>query len=180
MRRLEENIEVLQAIVAVHASQVPQRPLPQPEPEADFTWKIVNFTRKLAQAKSDNHTCTVQSEPFFCSHGYKVRLEINLRPMGYAEYVGVYLGLVKSDRDGTLPWPFTKCVTFILVDQQDDLRQRQNIEKTLIPNVEEVFKRPRQRENAAMGFSDFVKHSTLRTRKYITDHAVYIKVLVDP
>jgi hypothetical protein len=183
VKLLGQKIEVLQTIGAAHAplaTQFPQRP--QQEPEPDYTWKIANFTRKLAQAKSDNDDGIIQSEPFFSRHGYKMKLQVQLNeaPRGYAGYMGVYLVLMKSDRDGTLPWPFTKRFTFVLVDQQDDLGQRQNIEEALTPSGQENFKRPTQRENVGRGRPQFVKHSTLRTRQYIRDHAVYIKILVDP
>ena len=185
MKLLWQKIDLLQAIGAAHAplaTQFPQRPLHQQEPEPDFTWKIVNFTRKLAQANSNNDYGMIESEPFFTSHGYKMKLSVNFNeaPSGYAGCMGVYLILMKSDRDGTLPWPFTKRHTFVLVDQQDDLGQRQNIEVAFTPNGQEHFKRPRQRENGGMGIPRFVKHSTLRTGQYIRDHAVYIKILVDP
>jgi hypothetical protein len=95
--------------------------------------------------------------------------------------MGVYLTLMKGNRDGDLPWPFTKRYTFVLVDQQDDLGQRQNISCTTVPDGQEVaFKRPRQRENVGRGAPQFVKHSTLRSRQYIRDDAVYIKLLIDP
>jgi hypothetical protein len=70
--------------------------------------------------------------------------------------------------------------TFVLVDQQDDIRQRQNIEAIFTPNGREEFKKPRQCENRGRGNPQFVKHSTLRTRQYVRDHAVFVKILVDP
>ena len=172
-------MEVLQANVGAHASQAPQRL--QQEPEADYTLKIVNFTRKLAQAKSNNDCGRIESEPFFTSHGYKMKLWVYLNeaPSGYAGYMGVFIILMKSDRDADLPWPFTKRLTFILVDQQDDLSQRQNIEKGFVPEGQDEFKRPRQRENKGYGYQNFVKHSTLRTRQYMRDDAVYMKILLD-
>jgi hypothetical protein len=185
VKLLGQKIEVLQAIGSAHsplATQFPQRPLHQQEPEPDYTWKIANFTRKLALAKSDYDDGIIQSEPFFSSHGYKMKLQvqINEAPSGFAGNMGVYLVLMKNDRDGTLPWPFTKRCTCVLVDQQDDLSQRQNIEAVITPSGEEEFKRPRQREYRGWGEAQFVKHSTLRTRQYIRDHVVYIKILVDP
>jgi hypothetical protein len=159
-----------------------QQPLPNQEPEADYTWKIANFTRKLAQAISNNDYGTIDSEPFFSSHGYRMKVSSHLNegPDGDTGYTGINIRLMKSDRDGALAWPFTKRFTFVLVDQQDDLSQRQNITGSGVPDGQVEFKRPRQRENGGMGFSRFVKHSTLRTRQYIRDHAVYIKVIVDP
>ena len=181
MRRLGQKIEVLQAIVGAHAPQAAQRPLPQEEPEADYTLKIVSFTRRLAQAKSNNDFGRIENEPFFTSHGYKMKLWVYLNegPRGYADYMGVFIILMKSDRDADLPWPFKKRLTFILVDQQDDLSQRQNIEKGFVPEGQEEFKRPTQRENKGYGFQNFVKHSTLRTRQYMRDDAVYMKILLD-
>ncbi len=176
---------MLQAIGAAHAPlamQVPRLPLPQQEPEPDYTWKIANFPRKLAQAKSNNNCGDIESEPFFSSHGYKMKISSHLNegPIGNSGYMGIYIHLMKSDRDEALPWPFTKRYTFVLVDQQDDLNQRQNIYETSVPDGEANFKRPRRRENPGCGTSHFVKHATLRTRQYISDYAVYIKVIVDP
>jgi TNF receptor-associated factor 4 len=183
VKLLGQKIEVLQAIGAAHApsaTQFPQRPQQQPEP--DYTLKIANFTRKLAQAKSDNDNGIIQSEPFYSSHGYKMKLQVQLNeaPYGYAGYMGAYLILMKSDRDGALRWPFTKRFTFVLVDQQDDLSQRQNIKLTIVTEGENPFQRPREHKNTSGGNRQFVKHSTLRTRQYIRDDTVYIKILVDP
>ena len=141
-------MEALQPIGAAHApleTQFPQRSLPEQEPEADYTLKIANFTRKLAQAKSDNDYGGIESEPFFSCHGYKMKLVVHLNeaPCGYAGYMGVYIKLIKSDRDGTLAWPFTKRFTFVLVDQQDDLSQRENIQVTIGPEGEKIYQRPR-------------------------------------
>ena len=182
---LGQKLEVLQAIGVANATlatQFPQRTLPQQEPAADYTLKITNFTRKLAQAKSENDYGRIQSEPFFSSHCYKMKISVHLNeaPGGYAGYISVYIALMKSDRDGTLAWPFTKRFTFVLVDQQDDLNQRENIEYAIVPDGEEEFRRPRKLENIGWGEPQFVKHSTLRTRQYIRDHTVYIKILVDP
>ena len=167
------------------ARTVPQavsHPLPIREPEPDYTWKIANFTRKLARAKSEDDYGDIESEPFFCSHGYKMKVSAHLNegPSGKTGYMGIYIHLMKSDRDGTLPWPFSKRYTFVLVDQQDDLNQRQNIKYSGVPQGEKNFTRPRQRESMGWGTPDFVKHSTLHSRQYIRDYAVYIKVIIDP
>ena len=167
-------------LATVHAPHVVQVPSLGPEPA--YTWKIANFTRKLARAISDNDNGDNESEPFFSSHGYKMKVAVHLNegPNGKSGYMGIYLILVKGDRDGTLPWPFTKKTTFYLIDQQDDFVQRQNVEYTLVPYRQEEFQRPRQRENGGFGVERFIKHSTLRTRQYIRDHAVFIKIVVDP
>lgn len=187
MRLLGQKIEVLQAINSAHAhlaTQSPQQPITAQEEPAvpDYTWKIANFTRKLAQANSNDDCGGIESEPFFSSHGYKMKVSaiLNEGPYGKSGYMGIFIQLIKGDRDGSLPWPFTEPITFDLVDQQDDPSKRQNISETLVPEGQREFKRPRQRENEGYGYDQFVKHSTLRTRQYIRDHAVYIKVFIDP
>ena len=124
--------------------QIQQRSSHQ-EPETAYTLKIANFTRKLAQAKFDNDLGAIKSEPFFSSHEYKMKLlvQLNEGPEGFSGYMGVYMCLMKSDRDETLTWPFTKLYTFILVDKQDYNSQRQNIEECLILAGQDSFKRPR-------------------------------------
>ena len=184
MRLLGQKIEVLQAINSAHAHLSPQQSFTaQQEPAVpDYTWKIANFTRKLAQANSNNDSGDIESEPFFSSHGYKMKViaYLNEGPSGNTGYMGIYIRLIKGDRDGSLPWPFTKPIAFDLVDQQDDPSERRNIRGTLVPEGEKEFKRPRERENKGYGYTRFVKHSTLRTRQYIRDHAVYIKVFIGP
>ena len=184
MRLLGQKIEVLQAINSAHAHLSPQQPITAQQGLAvpDYTWKIANFTRKLAQANSNNDYGAIETEPFFSSHGYKMRVfaHLNEGPNGKSGYMGIYIQLIKGDRDGSLPWPFTKPVTFDLVDQQDDPNKKENIRRAFVPEGQRVFKRPEQRENEGYGCICFVKHSTLRTRQYIRDHAVYIKVSIDP
>ena len=177
---------MLQAINSAHAhlaTQSPQQPITAQQESAvpDYTWKIANFTRKLAQANSNNDYGEIESEPFFSSHGYKMKViaYLNEGPSGNTGYMGIYIQLIKGDRDGSLPWPFTKPIAFDLVDQQDDPNKKENISET-VPKGEKQLKRPRQRENEGWGYDRFVKLSTLRTRQCIRDHAVYIKVFIDP
>ncbi|XP_028393158.1 TNF receptor-associated factor 3-like isoform X3 [Dendronephthya gigantea] len=178
----DEDVRILQheILATAHAPSLSKVPLKEAEPA--YTWKIANITRKLARAISDNDCGDLESEPFFSSHGYKLKVLVCLNegPRDRSGYTGIYLTLVKGDRDGTLPWPFTKKTTFILVDQQDDIAQRQNVEHIMVPEGEKEFKRPRQRENKSRGTDEFIKHSTLRSRQYIRDHAVFIKIVVEP
>ena len=185
MRLLGQKVELLQAIVSRHAPQAmqfPQQPLPRQVRQHDNILRIPNFSRNLAQAISYNVCGQIESEPFFSSHGYKMKLQIHLNqaPRGYPGYMGAYVALMKSDRDENLPWPFTKRVMFVVVDQQDDPSQGQNIEEVLVPRGENNFNRPTQRENTGRGLLDFVEHSALPARQYIRDDTVLIMVMVDP
>ena len=110
----------------------------------------------------------------------KLRVHLNEALSGFAGHMGVYLCLLKSERDECLTWPFTKRFKFVLIDQQDYVPERQDIHYTIIPAGQVAFRRPSWRENESWGAPDFVQHSTLRTRLYVRDHAMYIKLFVYP
>ncbi|XP_028418588.1 TNF receptor-associated factor 1-like [Dendronephthya gigantea] len=144
----DEDVRILrhEILATAHAPSLSKVPLQEAEPA--YTWKIANFTRKLARAISDNDCGDLESEPFFSSHGYKLKVLVlsERRSRDRSGYMGIYLTLVKGDRDGTLPWPFTKKTTFILVDQQDDIAQRQNVKHIMVPEGEKEFKTKTTRE----------------------------------
>ena len=150
-------------------------------PTVTIPLKIPNFTRKLNQAKSSNGYGDIDSEPFYTSHGYRLKISVRLNegPCGYTGYMGVYLHLVKGDHDESLEWPFNKRVTFIVVDQQNNGLQVNNYDITLTPEGEEYFNRPVVEINRGCGFSQFMLHSTLRARQYIKNHTVYIAVDIE-
>ena len=151
-------------------------------PTVTIALKIPDFTRRLSQAKSGNSFGRIDGEPFYTSHGYKLSIstDLNEGPRGYTGYMGVYLNLMKGDHDDNLEWPFNKRVKFIVVDQQDSRQQVSNYEMTLIPEGQETFNRPvAESSKSYNGFSQFMPHSTLRTRQYIKNHAVYIVVAIE-
>ena len=151
------------------------------ESEADYILKIDGFNAKLAAAKRQQNFGSVQSGSFYSRYRYKMKLFVHLNeaPCGFAGYMGVYINLMKGDLDGCLDWPFTKRVSFVLVDQQDNCWERQNETCVLVPAGEEEFRRPQQFENGGVGYNRFVKHSLLHSREYVRDSTVFIKVFVD-
>ena len=150
-------------------------------PTVTIAVKIPNFTRKLNQAISGNNFGKIYGEPFYTSHGYrmKVLVSLNLGPCGYTGYMGVYLYLVRGEHDESLEWPFTKRVTFIVVDQQNNELDVNNYETTMTPEGQEQFNRPVAESNEGLGFQKFMLHSTARSRQYIKNGAVYIAVEVE-
>ena len=150
-------------------------------PTVTIALKIPNFTRKLNIAKSSNDYGRIDGESFYTSHGYRMKavVYLNQGPNGYTGYMGVYLSLMKGDHDDSLEWPFNKRVTFIVVDQQNNGLQVNNHEVTLIPEGEKQLNRPTVESNQGYGFSQFMLHSTLRTRQYIKNHTVYIVVAIE-
>ena len=150
-------------------------------PAVTIALNIPNFTRKLNEAKSSNNYGRIDGEPFYTSHGYRIKIVVYLNqgPCGYTGYMGVYLHLLPGDYDDSLKWPFNKKVTFIVVDQQDNGLQVNNHEIYMTPEGQEEFNRPAVENKTGRGFSQFMLHSTLRTRQYIKNHAVYIAVDIE-
>ena len=107
-------------------------------------------------------------------------VNLNERREIHKGHMGVYIALMKSDHDGILSWPFNKSYTFTLIDQQDKEQERKNIERTITPQGEGNFKRPKDLANLGYGYAKFVSHKTLETRKYIKDDTVFITVSVKP
>lgn len=96
----------------------------------------------------------------------------------------MYIQLLKGEYDPLLVWPFQQEVKFTLIDQQNDVEERRNIVKVLAPagNNEGVvnFQRPIRSSNTGRGYAKFVPHDVIRTRRYIRDDVMFLKIEVDP
>ena len=150
-------------------------------PTVTIALKIPDFTRKLNEAKSSNDYGEIHSEPFYTSHGYRMEIFVRLNqgPRGYTGYMGIYFCLMRGDDDDSLEWPFSKKLTFVVVDQQNSGFQVNSRVQTLTPPGEaELFHRPGF-DTGFCGFPRFMLHSTLRTRQYIKNDTVYIAVAIE-
>ena len=150
-----------------------------PEESHIFIWKITNFENKLREGKNNRYVDSVS----FYLYGYKlmVRLFPNGQDNGENTHLSIYIVVTKGEYDTILPWGFSKQVTFTLIDQQDDLNRRQNVVMgfTAHPN-NKAFKKPVEGETrTGWGFPQFVSHSDLRTRRFIVEDTLFIKVQVD-
>jgi hypothetical protein len=151
-------------------------------PTVTVALNIPNFTRKLNEANSSNDKGQINGDPFYSSHGYKMRIFVQLNEAfhGFTGYMGVYLQLMQGDNDDCLKWPFDKRVTFIVVDQQDNQSQVDNFEKRMDPAGEKSFDKPSVESKVGHGLPKFMLHSALRSRQYVRNHTVYIAVAIEP
>lgn len=144
-----------------------------------YTWKINGFSEVLGQAK--NQESRIESEPFY-HNGYKFRmlLKPNGNKAGKNTHLSVYFQIMKGEYDAILPWPFQKKLKFALIDQQENLNDRENIVLSFTANPEnrECFGRLVTDENAGHGFPMFVSHDQLRERRYIVDDTIFIQLQV--
>jgi len=150
-------------------------------PRVPHTWKITGYSQVMKQAKSGEVT-EIKSAPFY-DHGYKFRLSLDANGHGTGKdtHLSIFFHLMKGEYDAILPWPFCKKMTFTLVDQQEDLNDRENFAVTFTADKEKCkrsFKRPVEEENSGWGFPKFVSHNKLQERRYIVDDTIFIQVEV--
>ena len=146
-----------------------------------FVWKVKDFDKILQQAKNGSKK-EVYCIPFYTGkQGYK--LAICIRPEGEMtkrnRYLSVLLRIMKGNFDAVLPWPLRCDITFTLIDQQDNLNERQNVSQSCL--AEPPFERPISNYSFSdRGFSAFVSHKKLMTRRYIVNDTLFIQVDVRP
>ena len=89
-----------------------------------FIWKITNFENQL-KSNMDRY---MESVPFY-THGYKLMLGLypNGHDAGKNTHLSIYIFVLKGEYDVILPWGFPKKVTFTLIDQQDNPKQRKDV-----------------------------------------------------
>ena len=145
------------------------------------TWKINNFSEVLRKAKAGEET-RISNDPFY-DYGYKFQLVLWPNGLGKGKntHVTLFISILKSDYDAMLPWPFHKKVTFTLIDQQQEEKDKMNIVQSFIadPNLKN-FARPEEYSNIGEGLCTFVSHTDLRTRRYMVDDVILIQVKIDP
>ena len=136
----------------------------------------------MRKAKAGEQT-EIYSAPFH-DYGYKFKLELNPNGFGAGEdtHLSIFIRITKSDYDAMLPWPFHKIVTFTLIDQQQEEKDKMNIVKSFTADPERLrnFARPETDSNIGWGFHKFVSHTYLTTRRYVVDDAIFIQVKIDP
>lgn len=88
---------------------------------------------------------------------------------------------MKGERDDILPWPFYEKVTFILIDQQEHPKYRENLVVSFTEDpTKKNFARPVSFENVGRGYNEFVPHTKRSERRYLVDDTIRIQVKVEP
>lgn len=148
-----------------------------------FVWRVDGVNEILNKAKKIGRTYSLFSEPFFTGKpGYKLiaRLYPDGDQTNRNRYLSVCIGVMRHKYDATLSWPFYQKVTFTLIDQQDDEAARSNVRQFFITNPScPSTERPTTEQNEVYdGIARFVSHNILRTRRYVVDDTLFLKVEV--
>ena len=178
-RKLEEKLEALQTQLETKVNA---------DKGADnkrFIWKIENFREILKQAKAGVKK-EIVSDPFYTGcYGYKLKVIVlpyieGLTQLDDSLYFGI--ASVESEYDDILPWPFRKKITFTVIDQNEDLKERDNITADLRPSSKApIFcGRPTGHLSFDSDRMFFVPHKRLQTRRYLLNDNLFLQVDVGP
>ena len=148
-------------------------------------WKIKNWSEILRQAKEGKKN-TIESDPFYTGrHGYKLKVIVFPNYDDYPSeelpfskpHISVVIVLMEGEYDDILPWPFRKKITFTVIDQNEDLKERQNVTSYLSPYI--YTERPRENLTPESSISYLISHETLQTRRYIVNDTLFLQVDID-
>ena len=154
-----------------------------------FIWKIKSFSESLRQAKEGVKE-KIESDPFYTGrYGYKLKVFAHpyfkeLSPISPQFVIGIVL--MEGKYDGILPWPFSRKITFTIIDQNSDLKERKNYSHFFSPRKRELkdmkfLERPGGKVKAVESEPlFFMPHKVLRTRSYIVNDTLFLQVDVGP
>ena len=147
--------------------------------DGTFLWKIDEFQRRFREA-AEGKTISIYSPPFYTSrYGYKLCARAYLNgdgPLGKGKYISLFIVVMRGEYDALLSWPFQQKITMKLLDQE----RISHVTETFRPDPNSSsFQRPRSEMNIASGCPAFCSHSLLRSRGYVRDDTVFIKIIVD-
>jgi len=143
-----------------------------------MVWKIDNYDHRYNQAVTGKTTALHSAPAFTDKYGYKfcARLYLNGDGMGKGTHMSLFFVLMKSEFDNLLQWPFTKTVTFTLINQDNpDL----NVKESFNADVNSSsFKKPTKQMNIASGCPFFVSQEKLKKPGYIKSQCFFLEVKI--
>jgi len=150
-----------------------------------FIWKINDF--KIQMGEDGNlHSVPFYTDRTESNYGYKLKVLIDK-----GRYVRTYDGLMmrgitlwivlmKGEYDAILPWPFKNKLKITLIDQQEDLVERENFVTVFIPeNNQDAFAKPVNEWNTPCVCCRIPK-KTLYSRRYLVDDTLFLQFEVSP
>ena len=186
-RKLEEKLKALQEQIDMKVST------DKDGGNTRFIWKITSFGESLRQAKKGAKN-KIESNSFYTGcYGYKLKVFAYHYVPGTmllpcASHLSIGIVLMAGEYDDMLPWPFSKKITFKIIDQNKDLKERQNHTDKLSPTKRELLnpfreifsRRPVGKKIVETVLWNFITHEKLQTRRYIVNDTLFLQVDVEP
>ena len=136
--------------------------------DGQLLWKITEFSRRKNEAVSGQKV-SFYSPCFFTSrYGYKMcaRIYLNGDGAGRGTHISVFFGVLPSQYDASLRWPFSQKVTFMLLDQD------------FVSHITASFI-PDPNSHSFQGCPMFCSLEELNSHAYVRDDVMFVKVIVD-
>ena len=160
-----------------------------------FIWKMTFFSESLRLVREGVKE-RIECDPFYTGrYGYKLKVFAYPYHTGYvfalAPHLSIGIVLMEGEYDNILTWPFSKKITFTVIDQNKDLKERQNHIDYLSPRkhskLESFFsqdlfsQRPGEKMMTIEGeIPCFISQETLQTRPFIVNDTLFIQVDIEP
>ncbi|KAL4219122.1 Tnf receptor-associated factor 2 [Mactra antiquata] len=148
--------------------------------DGTFMWRVSEFSKKHQDAVS-GRTISIYSSPFYSSRrGYKMcaRLYPNGDGMGKGSHLSLFFVVMRGNYDALLQWPFTRRVTFCIVNQSGG----EHVIDSFRPDPQSSsFKRPTSDMNIASGCPLFIRLEMLNNPNngFLKDDTMFLKISVD-
>jgi len=140
--------------------------------------EITNYSEKKAQEVSGK-AASWKSQVFYTSrYGYKmnVLIQLNGYNTGLGSHLSVSAGVVHSDHDDSLIWPFTPAICMCIIDPEvNENLTRKDYEVT---TGKLSYDKPSSEKDIYIGVPQFALHSVVEDPKYLKNDTLYIKVSV--
>ena len=187
-RKLEEKLKALQRQIDMKVSK------DKDGGNTRFIWKITSFSERSRQAK-EGVKKKIESNSFYTGcYGYKLKVFAYPYHTGtiyrsFPPHLSIGIVLMEGEYDDMLPWPFSKKITFTIIDQNKDLKERQNHTDYLSPSKPDFFILVRDIFSERPGGKKivledelwkFISHEKLQTRRYIVNDTLFLQVDVEP
>ena len=145
--------------------------------DGSFLWKIDEFYGRFRESVEGN-IVSIYSPPFYTErYGYKLCARVCLSGdglMGNDKYMSLFIVVMGGEYDALLPWPFQQKITLKLLDQEG----MSHVTETFRPDPNSPsFQRPRSEMNVASGCPTFCSLHLLRSRGYVRDDTVFVKIM---
>ena len=154
-----------------------------------YIWKITSLSERWRQVLKAGK---IESDPFYTGlYGYKLKVFASPcfldDPPNYLQLL-IRFGIVlmEGEYDDILPWSFSRKITFTIIDQNEDLKKRQNYIYCLSPRKLECFgemilsERPgKKMEEVESQLSVLITLETLLSKRYIVNDTLFFQVDVD-
>ncbi|XP_022103745.1 TNF receptor-associated factor 4-like isoform X2 [Acanthaster planci] len=151
--------------------------------DGTLLWKITDYAARFAKSKLEDEY--ELRSPVFATSRNGYRLQVSAFPNGNGSgegtHLSVYIRTVSGENDALLRWPFTHPISFTLLDQAEDGQKPSHVKECFTPDPTwKNFQRPsRDVYTLGYGYPTFVSHTFLKTKHYIKNDTMFIKVEVD-